>query len=412
MFKSNFAYLKRKWPSLADLGELAERNLYSDPHTSLIKLRVLCETLTKYVFAHEKIADTVKDLNSRLLVLKNNNILDNDTFHSLNNIRKLGNLAAHNNHKSQVDASESLKCAFNVCSWFTKNYSDIEIEPNTFVVPNPRIAQDKQNGEDIKKLLIELETDEKADNEQLEQLVKDDNIKIGQMVQASFEYLAENNLLSDKTIVLLQNPSFSKALFNINYPCISMTDNTLPTAIQRNINGYPRYYKRTYEFNGKVYFLCNDWYERNREPFIIWLKGFNLDIDLDSITIRTSNSNSGKPHFTSSRSNYQYIENQYERDKVNKVAYYLSRFDHENLLPNSNSTGAINIISDILKVKANTLRNKRDSFDPYCNELKTTGTKRKGWWQKTLSEDMQRIFDEYKNKSVYEIETEVKRILD
>jgi type I restriction enzyme, R subunit len=46
---SNFSCLSPSWPVLAELGELAERNLYIDPNTSLIKLRMFSEVMAKYL---------------------------------------------------------------------------------------------------------------------------------------------------------------------------------------------------------------------------------------------------------------------------------------------------------------------------------------------------------------------------
>ena len=35
---SNFDFLSEKFPSLAKFGQLAEKNVYSDPNTCMIKL--------------------------------------------------------------------------------------------------------------------------------------------------------------------------------------------------------------------------------------------------------------------------------------------------------------------------------------------------------------------------------------
>ncbi len=54
---SNFQFLAEKWDILANLGETAERNVYIDPNTTLMKLRTFGETLTKYVMAYEEIEE-------------------------------------------------------------------------------------------------------------------------------------------------------------------------------------------------------------------------------------------------------------------------------------------------------------------------------------------------------------------
>jgi hypothetical protein len=96
-----------------------------------------------------------------------------------------------------------------------------------------------------------------------------------------------------------------------------------------------------------------------------------------------------------------------------KVAYYLSRFEPDKLFPRFNKTQVFEELSKILGVKPNTLRNKRDMFDPFCNKLKTRGPKRKGWWQNDrLPDDMQTIYNRYLHMPEEEIEKEIKEILN
>ncbi|SDY43121.1 type I restriction enzyme, R subunit [Proteiniborus ethanoligenes] len=45
MFQSNFQFLEQRWPMLADLGKLAEKNIYQDSNTSLIKLGMFAELM-------------------------------------------------------------------------------------------------------------------------------------------------------------------------------------------------------------------------------------------------------------------------------------------------------------------------------------------------------------------------------
>jgi hypothetical protein len=95
-----------------------------------------------------------------------------------------------------------------------------------------------------------------------------------------------------------------------------------------------------------------------------------------------------------------------------KVAYYLSRFEPDKLFPRFNKTQVFEESSNILGVKPNTLRNKRDMFDPFCNKLKTRGPKRKGWWQNDrLPDDMQSVYYRYLHMLEEEIEKEIIEIL-
>ncbi|NQX97852.1 MAG: hypothetical protein HRT73_08235 [Flavobacteriales bacterium] len=54
---SNFTYISYEYPQLANIGQLAERNVFVDPSTSLSKLRLLVEKLTVFIieFSVEKL---------------------------------------------------------------------------------------------------------------------------------------------------------------------------------------------------------------------------------------------------------------------------------------------------------------------------------------------------------------------
>ncbi len=98
------------------------------------------------------------------------------------------------------------------------------------------------------------------------------------------------------------------------------------------------------------------------------------------------------------------------KEDVNKVAYYFSRFEHYDLYKGS-QTLAFEKAARALNVKPSTLRNLRDRFDPYCNEIKTIKPKRSGWHQVELLVDMQEIFDAYYDKAKQEILPEISQIL-
>ena len=55
--KSDFSFLENKWPELADLVIIAEENLYSDPNTTMIKLRMFTEQIVDYIFAYDDLEE-------------------------------------------------------------------------------------------------------------------------------------------------------------------------------------------------------------------------------------------------------------------------------------------------------------------------------------------------------------------
>ena len=51
--KSNFEFLNRYWPALAQIGETAENYLYSDPNACIFKIGLFAERLVQEILAFE-----------------------------------------------------------------------------------------------------------------------------------------------------------------------------------------------------------------------------------------------------------------------------------------------------------------------------------------------------------------------
>ena len=109
---------------------------------------------------------------------------------------------------------------------------------------------------------------------------------------------------------------------------------------------------------------------------------------------------------------------------INKVAYFLAKFDHFEISKEFRPTPALREIAQKLNVKANTLRNKRDMFDSVVREDKQKLLNKKGYENLTIrtgrfKENEQIILPpklsetqkECKNKSHDELLAEVKNIL-
>lgn len=119
--------------------------------------------------------------------------------------------------------------------------------------------------------LFDLIKINKVDKKIISQVIPiSDEIKIGKLVKNTFKKLFDHNKLSDKEIINLTDKQYSKSVFDVNFPILIEVDNGVEKSLQRKINGIgnDRYY--AYLFNGK-YFLCNDWYEKDREKFQQWL---------------------------------------------------------------------------------------------------------------------------------------------
>lgn len=67
-----------------------------------------------------------------------------------------------------------------------------------------------------------------------------------------------------------------------------------------------------------------------------------------------------------------------------------------------NQGETIKKIAAILGVKVNTLKNKRDQYDPYCSNTRV------GWVQQAnLSDDIQQVYDQCKSKTKEEMKREI-----
>ncbi|MXQ55310.1 type I restriction-modification system endonuclease [Shimazuella alba] len=183
MKRSNFSFFTDQWSILANLGELAEKNVYTDPHTSLFKTRLFGETLSKFILAFENIEEPygVKQV-ERINILKRNDILDHELINMLDSLRKIGNIAAHDYYGSEEEALTALRFAHRLGVWFMEVYVDYSFQAPTFQVPLRKEANadlekiDELYEKKVKKLEQELESlriEQQQRSEQDIKLLKD-----------------------------------------------------------------------------------------------------------------------------------------------------------------------------------------------------------------------------------------------
>ncbi|MCJ8013391.1 type I restriction-modification system endonuclease [Paenibacillus sp. KQZ6P-2] len=133
----NFKFLQNHWEILSNLGEMAERNVLIDPNTSLIKLRMFGETLTKYICAMEEMDET-KELSQvdRLSQLKREDLIADDIVDYFHTLRKIGNKAAHEpGYGSTREAQALTLLAFRLSVWFMQVYGDWNFQAPEYIEP-------------------------------------------------------------------------------------------------------------------------------------------------------------------------------------------------------------------------------------------------------------------------------------
>lgn len=154
MQSKNFEMLRPHWPDLASLGGHAELYVYSDPQSSLIKLRCFAEKLVGIVYRdwrlpcypNEKFIDRLENHAFA-------SVVDQAIIDKLHAIRKEGNKAAHEGKFGKGSSLWLLKEAHILGSWLLlsmKKGGKDDIKP--FVEPTKKASDEALSKAAIKEL--------------------------------------------------------------------------------------------------------------------------------------------------------------------------------------------------------------------------------------------------------------------
>lgn len=135
--KSNFEFLNRYWPALAQIGETAENYLYSDPNACIFKLGLFAERLVQEMLAFEHIPEPETDNThaNRIRLLKRAGLLPHEIDNTLYLLRKTRNSAVHAGADSVDEAKMLLSMTYNLAVWFMETYGDWGYIALDFVMP-------------------------------------------------------------------------------------------------------------------------------------------------------------------------------------------------------------------------------------------------------------------------------------
>ena len=157
--KSNFEFLNRYWPVLAQLGANAENYLYSDPNVCIYKLGMFSERLVQemLVFEHMDEPQTDNTHANRIRLLKRAGLLPYEIDNTLYVLRKTRNSAVHTGTDSVDEAKTLLSMTYNLAVWFMETYGDWGFIVKDFVMPEEVHQADlKSVIEDQEKKIAEL----------------------------------------------------------------------------------------------------------------------------------------------------------------------------------------------------------------------------------------------------------------
>lgn len=80
MLKSNFSFLEDRWSLLFSIGMMAEKYIYTDPNSCLIKLGLFAESVVRLIFKLDSLEEPKFDNThaNRIKMLKNEGLLPKD----------------------------------------------------------------------------------------------------------------------------------------------------------------------------------------------------------------------------------------------------------------------------------------------------------------------------------------------
>lgn len=122
-FESNFGFLEKEFPLLANLCTSAEYHLHSDPVVCIIKIRQFGELLTELLFSEHALDFPYDDSqHNRLKTLDYEGYLPSQVKDLLFSIKNKGNIANHQMKGSIDDAKTALLSAFKISKWLVETY--------------------------------------------------------------------------------------------------------------------------------------------------------------------------------------------------------------------------------------------------------------------------------------------------
>lgn len=163
--KSNFDFLDKEFPVLAQFGKKAESYLYTDSNSCLMKLGMIGETIVNLMFTYDRIAVPIDNTAvNRITVLFREGLLTQDLVDILHALRKVRNKAVHENYASVEEGKVLIQMAHSLCEWFMQTYGDWEYRNKPFTMPVDLPAPENTDiiSEQVKEDKLAKEAEEKA----------------------------------------------------------------------------------------------------------------------------------------------------------------------------------------------------------------------------------------------------------
>lgn len=176
MMTSNFKFLEKEFPVLANFGGLAEKYCFSDPNSCLMKVGMIGETIVNLMFTYDKIPfPSDNTAVNRIHVLSSEGFLTRDLTDILHALRKVRNKAVHENYAEESDCPIFLQMAYSLSEWFMQTYGDWNYEHHDFVMPvkdDEQLTTNKEQEEQIEKELTKAALNDASQASEVEKIVR------------------------------------------------------------------------------------------------------------------------------------------------------------------------------------------------------------------------------------------------
>lgn len=151
--KSNFDFLQTAFPILAQIGSTAEKYVYSDANSALIKLGMFGETVVNLMLKLDKLDQPEFDNThaNRIRLLKRNGLIPSDIGEILYALRTTRNDAIHANFEDKDKCKTLLQMSYTLAVWFMQTYGDWNYTAHPFILPQEDntdyavLLQEKEN---------------------------------------------------------------------------------------------------------------------------------------------------------------------------------------------------------------------------------------------------------------------------
>ena len=216
MNSNNFLPLKSRWPQFYQHAAFAEHYAFSDPHTSIIKLRCFAEVLVGFCFRKFELCCEPGDgFFEKLGSQDFQEIAGSEVIAKLNGIRMLGNKAAHGKAIDTNIALAMIEEAYLIGQWFYKTLGEewpdgypVYTPPTEDSAPLDKMSKVVENlAEQLtaaKEELRQLETAEKTAQEKIETLNQTiDKTKLREFINSSINAAKTINFKSENTRKLI-----------------------------------------------------------------------------------------------------------------------------------------------------------------------------------------------------------------